>query len=299
MSRRRPCFAEPPAESPSTMKISDSAASALEQSASLPGRTEEPRTVLRRTRSRAALAASAALAARRLLEDRAERLGPLLAELGERLADDLRHDRAHLGVAQPVLGLPLELGLAHLDRDDRAEPLAQKVAGEVGRLLLELAREPRLRVEDARHGALQAVDVRPALRRVDAVGKAEDGVRVHVGVPPEREVDRHVAERRRDLERRRLVQQRPLRRADVADVLGDAADVAEDARAPVERGAAAGGIVPTRNRAGTAPASVAAPRRECARARARAGPRATPAPASACAPHPPRAGCAPAARRAA
>mmetsp|Transcript_37715 Transcript_37715/g.88243 ORF Transcript_37715/g.88243 Transcript_37715/m.88243 type:complete len:261 (-) Transcript_37715:808-1590(-) len=63
VSRARPCLAEPPAESPSTMKISVRAASALEQSASLPGRTDEPSTLFLRTSSRAALAASAALAA--------------------------------------------------------------------------------------------------------------------------------------------------------------------------------------------------------------------------------------------
>mmetsp|Transcript_5938 Transcript_5938/g.15094 ORF Transcript_5938/g.15094 Transcript_5938/m.15094 type:complete len:318 (-) Transcript_5938:554-1507(-) len=62
-SRRRPCLADPPALSPSTMKTSDSAALVHAQSASLPGSTEVPSTVFRRTRSRAALAASAALAA--------------------------------------------------------------------------------------------------------------------------------------------------------------------------------------------------------------------------------------------
>mmetsp|Transcript_21608 Transcript_21608/g.48653 ORF Transcript_21608/g.48653 Transcript_21608/m.48653 type:complete len:301 (-) Transcript_21608:740-1642(-) len=62
-SRFLPCFADPPALSPSTMKTSDSDGTLLEQSASLPGNTDEPRTLLRRTRSRAALAASAAFAA--------------------------------------------------------------------------------------------------------------------------------------------------------------------------------------------------------------------------------------------
>jgi hypothetical protein len=58
--RSRPCLALPPAESPSTMKISDSAGLLLEQSASLPGSVERVSTFLRRTSSRAFFAASAA-----------------------------------------------------------------------------------------------------------------------------------------------------------------------------------------------------------------------------------------------
>mmetsp|Transcript_31440 Transcript_31440/g.101676 ORF Transcript_31440/g.101676 Transcript_31440/m.101676 type:complete len:230 (+) Transcript_31440:1274-1963(+) len=63
ISRDRPCLAEPPAESPSTMKISDRSGSPLAQSASLPGSRVDPSTDLRRTNSRAAFAASAALCA--------------------------------------------------------------------------------------------------------------------------------------------------------------------------------------------------------------------------------------------
>ena len=63
VERSRPCLAEPPAESPSTMKISDSAGSLTEQSASLPGRREFSSADLRRVRSRALRAASRACAA--------------------------------------------------------------------------------------------------------------------------------------------------------------------------------------------------------------------------------------------
>ena len=59
--RSLPCFAEPPALSPSTRYISDSAGSRELQSANLPGKVVDSRTDLRRTRSRARLAASAAL----------------------------------------------------------------------------------------------------------------------------------------------------------------------------------------------------------------------------------------------
>ena len=61
--RSRPCFAEPPAESPSTMNSSASAGSFTEQSASLPGSVEFSSADLRRVRSRALRAASRARAA--------------------------------------------------------------------------------------------------------------------------------------------------------------------------------------------------------------------------------------------
>ena len=55
-----PCFAEPPAESPSTINISESAGSFEEQSANLPGNDENSKTFLRLTKSFAFLAASLA-----------------------------------------------------------------------------------------------------------------------------------------------------------------------------------------------------------------------------------------------
>ncbi len=55
--RSRPCFAEPPAESPSTMKSSASEGSRTVQSASLPGSVEFSSADLRRVRSRALRAA--------------------------------------------------------------------------------------------------------------------------------------------------------------------------------------------------------------------------------------------------
>src|SRR5204862_6958208 len=52
-----PCFAEPPAESPSTIYSSQSAGFLLEQSANLPGKVPPSRAPLRITASLAALAA--------------------------------------------------------------------------------------------------------------------------------------------------------------------------------------------------------------------------------------------------
>ena len=62
-SRLRPCLAVPPAESPSTRKISVRVGSRSEQSASFPGIEAESKTLLRRIISRALRAASRARAA--------------------------------------------------------------------------------------------------------------------------------------------------------------------------------------------------------------------------------------------
>ena len=58
-----PCFAEPPAESPSTMNSSERAGSFSEQSASFPGKVEPSKTFFLLVSSLAFLAASLALAA--------------------------------------------------------------------------------------------------------------------------------------------------------------------------------------------------------------------------------------------
>lgn len=61
--RSRPCFAEPPAESPSTIYNSDKAGSFSWQSANLPGKPAISNAPLRRVKSRARRAASRARAA--------------------------------------------------------------------------------------------------------------------------------------------------------------------------------------------------------------------------------------------
>ncbi len=65
--RSRPCFALPPAESPSTKYISQCSGSLMEQSASFPGRPAPSIAFLRRAISRALRDASRASAARKLL----------------------------------------------------------------------------------------------------------------------------------------------------------------------------------------------------------------------------------------
>ena len=65
--RSLPCFADPPAESPSTKNISDNAGSFSWQSASLPGKPAISKAPFLRVISRAFLAASLARAASTIL----------------------------------------------------------------------------------------------------------------------------------------------------------------------------------------------------------------------------------------
>ena len=181
--RSRPCLAEPPAESPSTMKISAKDGSLTEQSASLPGSGEFSSALLRRVRSRALRAADAGLRGLDGLADDRPRLARvLLQELRELGVDDVGDEALHARVAELGLRLTLELRVGELGGDDRGEPLAHVLAGEVVVLLLELALLPRVAVERARQRRAEAREVRAALVRVDVVGERED--RLLVGAVP-------------------------------------------------------------------------------------------------------------------
>ena len=78
--RSRACFAEPPAESPSTMKSSADSGSLIVQSASLPGSDAFSSALLRRVSSRAFRAAWRALRGGDRLRDDLARLGRVLLE---------------------------------------------------------------------------------------------------------------------------------------------------------------------------------------------------------------------------
>ena len=108
--RSRPIFAEPPAESPSTMKSSADSGSLIEQSASLPGSDDDSSALLRRVSSRALRAASRARIAAIALLTICRRVGRvLLEELRELLVDRLLDEAAHPRVPELRLRLPLEL----------------------------------------------------------------------------------------------------------------------------------------------------------------------------------------------
>ena len=70
-----------------------------------------------------------------------------------------------------------------LHGDDRCQTLARIVTREVGILLLQNALAARIVVDGARHGLLEAVEVRATLVRVDVVGKSHDRVR-RIGCRP-------------------------------------------------------------------------------------------------------------------
>src|SRR6476646_3332971 len=109
-ARSRPCFADPPAESPSTMKISLFSLLELVQSLNLPGRLSRVDVaLLRDTSACAARLASRARAAR---------------------ANQTVDRRDELRVVQSVLRLPLELRLLNEYAEDAGQPFADILGGE-------------------------------------------------------------------------------------------------------------------------------------------------------------------------
>ncbi len=135
LARSRACLAEPPAESPSTMKISEPSAAVLVQSASLPGRRS-----LRTARlARDLLFLPPADALVGALDHEVEQLVGLRRVAGEpmieRVLDRLLDDALRLGGGQPVLGLALELGLADEHRQHGGGAHHHVLAGDRRRAL--------------------------------------------------------------------------------------------------------------------------------------------------------------------
>ena len=164
MRRSRPCFAEPPAESPSTRNSSESAGSFSWQSASLPGRPAISSAPLRRVSSRALRAASRARAASMIFATIARRLRRILEqELAEFLGDDRFDDALDLRRDELVLGLRRKLRIGQLHREHGGQAFARIVAG--GRHAVFLVRELALDVvvERARQCAAKSGEVRAAV----------------------------------------------------------------------------------------------------------------------------------------
>src|SRR5213083_3035727 len=168
--RSRPCLAEPPAESPSTMNSSLWAGSFSEQSASLPGNEPLSRALLRRINSLALRAASRPRGVDGLADDPAGDRRVLLEVRPEGLVDGRLDDPLHLAVPQFGLGLALELWVPQLHADDGGEPLADVISGQRLCVLLQQVVRVRVVVDCASKRRFEADQVGAALARVDVVG---------------------------------------------------------------------------------------------------------------------------------
>ena len=174
-ARSRPCLAEPPAESPSTMKISESSRPELLQSESLPGSARRDDVADLRVTSCCGRAAGLA-GARREHDARDDRLGDadvVVQPVLERRTNRAVERRHHLRVVQPILGLPLELRLRDEEAQHSGEPFANVVGGERHALRREVVRLDEIAHRLADSGA-QAVLVRAARGGGDAVDVAAD-----------------------------------------------------------------------------------------------------------------------------
>ncbi len=176
MSRSRPCLAEPPAESPSTMNSSLSSGLVRGAVGQLAGEVQPVahRGLAGDLACEAARLASRARAARMIRAT--TRLGHRLVvvePLLQRRADHVVDQPRHLGVVQPPLGLPLELRLDDVDGEDGGHPLADVLRGERHALGREVVRLDV--VPDGLHQArAQARLVGAAVGGGDAVDVAAD-----------------------------------------------------------------------------------------------------------------------------
>ncbi|MGX1476000.1 UNVERIFIED_CONTAM: hypothetical protein RKD50_004808 [Streptomyces canus] len=185
----RPDLAEPPAESPSTMKISHLVGSFDWQSGELARQGRGLQEALA-TRQVTGLAGRHARGGRldALADDVRGLDGVAVQPVGEVLVDDLLDEGLHLGVAQLGLGLALELRLAQLHRDDRGQTLADVITREVVVLLTQQLLVARVLVDEVRQRRAEAFLVRAALVRVDDVREGVDALGV-AAVPLHRDLE--------------------------------------------------------------------------------------------------------------
>ena len=190
-ARSRPCLADPPAESPSTMNSSEPSAPGIVQSLSLPGRVSAPRgggpahdLGLRR--------AARLARARRQDDPRHDGLGhrPVVVQpVLERGPHHRVEARVDLGVVQPVLGLALELRLLQEHAQDADEPLADVLGGDRHALGREV-----VRLDVVAHGLAEA-GAQPVLVRAARPGRDAVHVAPHVLVgrlrPLQHQVEPH------------------------------------------------------------------------------------------------------------
>jgi hypothetical protein len=156
--------------------------------------------------------------------------GRLLEERAELVAEDRLDDALHLARHELRLRLRVERRVAHLDADDRREPLADVLTREARLHVAEEVLRVAVVVEHARERSAEAGDVRPAVFVVDVVRVREDLLAV-ARVPLERDLDGDRRARLAGLLREDvhdLVVDRFLRFVQVLDELADAALVLEE-----------------------------------------------------------------------
>ena len=223
--RSRPCLAEPPAESPSTMKSSASAGSRDRAVGELAG---QGRVLQRRLAAGQVAGFAGRLAGAggvdRLADDPPRLARVLLEELAQLAVDGLFDQALDRRVAEFGLRLALELRVLELDRDHRGEALADVVAGQVLVFLLEQPLAAGVGVQRPGQRRAEAGEVGAALVGVDVVGEAEDRFLVG-GVPLHRDLDLAVVGLA--LEEDGLAVQRVLVLVQVGDEVDDPALVVE------------------------------------------------------------------------
>ena len=188
-SRSRACLAEPPAESPSTMKISVPCLELRLQSASLPGSRS-----LRVARLPADLLLALALEALLgLVDGPVEQLGACCGRVGQPVVEGIAHrvldDAGGFLRGELVLGLALELGLADEHREHGGGRAQHVVGGDLaGAPVADALAEVAQRLAERR---AEAVLVRAALGGRDGVAVGVEEA-VLVGDPAHRPLDRAV-----------------------------------------------------------------------------------------------------------
>ena len=181
--RSRPCLAEPPALSPSTMKISQNLRIPLLAIRQFAGQQ-------RRVQRSLAPRQVAGLARRFARPRRFDRLGQnparhrriLLQESAQAFVDGGFDHSLDFAVPQLGFGLSFELGIPQLDADNRHQSFAHILAGRILLQILQQIVGLRVGIDRARQRRFESGQVRPALVRVDVVGKGEDRLAVAVVV---------------------------------------------------------------------------------------------------------------------
>ena len=224
VERSRPCLAEPPAESPSTMKISAISGSLTMQSASLPGRPMPPMADLRAV-SRALRAAARAREASTALRMTALASFGFSSRNSASFAFTTDSTKPCMpGLPSLVFVWPSNCGSVSLAEMTADRPSRMSSPSSALSFSLRRPWAARVAVDRARQRRAEAGEVRAALVRVDVVREREH--RLLIGaVPLHRDLDRALVALA--LEEDDLLLDRVLVLVDVADEILDPALVVE------------------------------------------------------------------------